>query len=190
MENKVLLEISARHVHLTQEHLEVLFGKGFVLTNKKDLSQPGQFASGERVNIVGPKKTLENVSVLGPLRDHSQIELSFTDARTIGLNAPLRESGDIAGSAGCTLVGPCGELELSEGVIVAKRHLHAHPDEAKELGITNGQIVSLKVENTGRALVFGDVVVRVNENYKLAAHFDTDEANGAGLGGVIYGCIV
>ena len=127
MSKKFIVETSARHVHLTQEHLEALFGKGATLTHKKDLSQPGQFACEERVTIVGPKRELAGVSILGPVRPATQVELSATDARSIGVDAPIRESGDIAGSGACKIVGPKGEIEISEGVIVAKRHIHLTP---------------------------------------------------------------
>ena len=130
MSAEFIVETSARHVHVTQETLEILFGKGATLTKKKDLSQPGQFASEQRVEVVGPKKSLANVSILGPVRKANQVELSATDARSIGIVAPIRESGDIAGSGACKLVGPCGEVELSEGVIVAKRHIHLTPADA------------------------------------------------------------
>ena len=131
MENKVIVETSARHVHLTREHVEILFGAGHELTFKKDLSQPGQFACEERVSVVGPKNTIKNVIVLGPERKASQVEVSLTDARNLGVVAPVRESGDVANSGACKLVGPCGEVELSEGVIAAKRHIHFTPAEAE-----------------------------------------------------------
>lgn len=134
MSNKILIETSARHVHVTQEALEALFGKGAQLTKKKDLSQPGQFACEERVTIVGPKKELANVSILGPVRSATQVELSATDARSIGLPIAIRESGDIAGTPGCKIIGPAGEIEISEGVIVAKRHIHMIPETAEKLG--------------------------------------------------------
>ena len=130
-----IVETSARHVHLTQEHLEALFGKGATLTHKKDLSQPGQFACEERVTIVGPKRELAGVSILGPVRPATQVELSATDARSIGVDAPIRESGDIAGSGACKIIGSKGEIEISEGVIVAKRHIHLTPADAEELGV-------------------------------------------------------
>lgn len=187
---KFIVETSARHVHLSQEHLEILFGKGYALTFKKALSQPGQFACEERVTVIGPKKELKGVSVLGPVRKATQVELSMTDARSIGLTAPVRESGDLAGSAPCKIVGPQGEIELAEGVIVAKRHIHATVAEAKELGVENGQIVSVKVDTDGRSLVFGDVVVRASDSYALAMHIDTDESNAAGCGREQYGEIV
>ena len=135
MENKILIETSARHVHLTQEHIEVLFGKGAELTVKKMLSQPGQFASEQRVDVVGPKKEIKGVGVLGPARPATQVEISLTDARTLGVNAPIRESGDVAGSGACKLVGPCGEVDITEGVMIAKRHIHMTPEDAAELGV-------------------------------------------------------
>lgn len=177
---QILLETSARHVHVTKETLETLFGEGYELTVKKALSQPGQFASEERVRVIGPKGEFPRVSILGPVRPENQVELSASDARSIGVVAPIRESGDVAGSGACKLVGPCGEVELSEGVIVAKRHIHATPEDAAELGIENGQIVSVKVESDGRSLIFGDVVARVSEKYALAMHIDTDESNACG----------
>lgn len=187
---KFIVETSARHVHLTQEHLEILFGKGYELTKKKDLSQPGQYACEERVTIVGSKKELKGVSILGPVRTATQVELSLTDARSIGVAAPIRESGDVAGSGSCKIVGPCGEIELAEGVIAAKRHIHATPADAEALGVKNGDVVSVKVDTDGRSLVFGDVVVRVSEKYALAMHIDTDESNAAGCGREVYGEIV
>ncbi len=187
---KFLVETSARHVHVTQEHLEILFGKGYELTKKKDLSQPGQYACEERVTVVGPKKELKGVSILGPVRKATQVELSLTDARSIGVAAPVRESGDVAGSAGCKLIGLAGEVELTEGVIAAKRHIHATPADAEQLGVKNGDIVSVKVDTDGRSLVFGDVVVRVSDSYALAMHIDTDESNAAGCGREQYGEIV
>ena len=156
------------------------FGKGAALTNKKDLSQPGQFASNERITVVGPKKELANVSILGPCRKADQVELSATDARSIGVDAPVRESGDTQGSGACKLVGPKGEVELSEGVIVAKRHIHMTPEDAKEFGVENGQIVEVLIENgNGRKTVYGDTVIRVSDSYALAMHIDTDESNAA-----------
>lgn len=190
MENKILVETSARHVHLTEEHIEILFGKGATLTHKKDLSQPGQFACEERVTIVGPKKSIPNVIILGPARTASQVEVSLTDARTLGCDAPVRESGDIAGSGACKLVGPCGEVELSEGVIAAKRHIHLTPADAEKFGVSDKEIVSLKVEGNGRSLIFGDVVCRVSPKFAAAAHIDTDESNAACAFGMVYGEIV
>ena len=179
MAMNVLVETSARHMHITQEHLEILFGKGYELTKKKDLSQPGQYACAERVDVVGPKKTLPGVSILGPVRPSTQVELSLTDARSIGVAAPIRESGDIAGSGACKLVGPCGEVEISEGVIAAKRHIHMTTADAAEFGLVDKQIVSVKIPSEGRETIFGDVIVRVNDSYALAMHIDTDESNAA-----------
>lgn len=173
---KVLVETSARHVHVTQEDLETLFGAGYQLTVKKMLSQPGQFASNEKVTIVGTKGQL-TASILGPVRKASQVEVSLTDARSIGVTAPIRESGDIAGSGACKLVGPCGEVELKEGVIAAKRHIHMTPADAEAFGVKDKDEVSVKVETNGRSLTFGDVVVRVSDKFALAMHIDTDESN-------------
>ena len=179
MSMQVLVETSARHMHVTQADLETLFGKGYELTKKKDLSQPGQFACAERVDVVGPKKTLAGVSILGPVRPETQVELSLTDARSIGVAAPIRESGDIAGSGACKLVGPCGEVELKEGVIAAKRHIHMTTADAAAMGLEDKQIVSVKIPSEGRETIFGDVVVRVSDKYALAMHIDTDESNAA-----------
>ena len=191
MEKKVLVETSARHVHLTEEQIEVLFGKGAKLTHKKDLSQPGQFACEERVTVVGPKRQIERVIILGPARKAGPVEVSFTDARTLGIDAPVRESGDVAGTPGCKLVGPCGELDLEEGVIVAKRHVHLDPATAEQFGVKDKQIVSLRIDNgLGRTTVFGDLVVRVNPNFAPAVHLDTDESNAACAFGKCYGEII
>lgn len=177
---KVLVETSARHLHVSQEHLEILFGKGAELHNKKDLSQPGQFATTEKVDVVGPKRTLAGVTILGPCRKETQIELSATDARSIGVAAPVRESGDIAGSGACKLVGPKGEIELTEGVIVAKRHLHILEKDAAELGVKDKEIIRVACGGEGRKLIFDDVVVRVNKDGATTMHIDTDEAQAAG----------
>lgn len=179
MNKPVLIETSARHVHVTREHLDILFGEGYELTAKKELSQPGQFACNERVAVVGEKSSFPAVSILGPVRPSTQVELSASDARSIGVAAPVRESGDIAGSGSCKLVGPKGEVVIDEGVIVAKRHIHATPADAERFGVADKQIVSVKVESDGRSLVFGDVVVRVSPSYALAMHIDTDESNAA-----------
>ena len=182
MKNEVLVEISARHVHVSQEHLEALFVKGYELTVKKMLSQPGQFACEERVRVIGTKGEFPAVSILGPVRPATQVELSLTDARSIGVAAPVRESGDIAGSGACKLVGPAGEVELTEGVVAAKRHIHATVKDAEEMGLENGEIVSVEIPTANdRSLTFGDVVVRVSDSYALAMHIDTDEANAAGM---------
>ena len=189
MENKILIETSARHVHLTEEHIEALFGKGAQLTVKKMLSQPGQFASEQRVDVVGPKKTISGVGVLGPARKATQVEISLTDARTLGVSAPIRESGDIAGSGACKLVGPAGEVEISEGVIVAKRHIHLTPEAAKDFGVEDKQIVKVKYISE-RTTVFDDVVVRVSEKFSPAMHVDTDESNAAAISVGAFGEII
>ena len=187
---KVMVETSAHHVHVSQADLETLFGAGATLTNKKDLSQPGQFACAEKVTVVGPKGEMK-MSILGPCRKSTQVEISLTDARKLGIApCPIRESGDLAGTPGCKLVGPCGEVEISEGVIAAKRHIHFNPDEAKEAGVVDKQIVSVKVDYNGRALIFGDVVCRVSPSYALARHVDTDESNAAALPGTVDGEII
>lgn len=186
---KILVETSARHVHLTAEQVEALFGKGHTLTFKKELSQPGQFACEERVTVVGPKKSLERVIVLGPVRGAGQVEVSFTDARTLGIDAPLRESGDVAGSGACKLVGPAGEVDLAEGVIVAKRHIHLDPATAAEYGLADKQVVSVKLDSP-RSTVYGDVVIRVSEKFAPAMHIDTDESNAACAFGAFTGEIL
>ncbi len=190
MSKEFLVEVSARHVHVTKETLETLFGAGYELTPKKDLSQPGQFACEERVTVVGSKKELAGVSILGPCRPADQVELSATDARAIGVVAPIRESGDVAGSGACKLVGPCGEVELKEGVMVAKRHIHMTPEDAEVLGVKDAEIVSVKLDTKDRSLIFGDTVVRVSPKYALAMHVDTDEANAAAIPGSCMATIV
>jgi len=172
--------VSARHVHLTQEHVETLFGKGYQLTKKKDL-MGGQFASNEQVTIVGLKlRAIENVRILGPVRSATQVEISATDARTLGIKAPVRESGKIEGSAAVAIVGPKGAIYLNEGCIVAMRHIHMSPRDAEAAGVKNGDIVSVKADND-RGTVFNHVLIRVNPTFTLEMHIDTDEANAAGI---------
>ena len=190
MAKEFIVETSARHAHVTQETLEVLFGAGYQLTVKKELSQPGQFASGEKITVVGSKSETK-MSILGPCRKINQVEISATDARSLGIVAPVRESGDIAGSGSCKLVGPAGEVELKEGVIVAKRHIHMTPADAAEMGVENGEIVKVLIKNdNGRNLIFDDTVVRVSDKYALAMHIDTDEANAASCASPQMGVIV
>ena len=179
MNRPVLIETSARHIHVSRRVLDILFGEGYELTNKKDLSQPGQYACEERVQVIGPKGSFPAVSILGPVRPETQVELSAGDARSIGVKAPIRESGDLEGSGGCKLVGPKGEVELNDGVIIAKRHIHMTPADAEKYGLVDKQIVSVKADSDGRALIFGDVIVRVSPSYALAMHIDTDESNAA-----------
>ena len=186
---KVMVETSARHVHVSEADLKTLFGADAKLTVKKELSQPGQYASNEKVEVIGPKGSLV-MSILGPTRPETQVEVALTDARKLGIAAPIRESGDIAGSGACKLVGPKGEVELTEGVIAAKRHIHMTPADAAEFGVKDKDVVSVKVDTDGRSLIFGDVVVRVSDKYALAMHIDTDESNAAGCGREVYGEIV
>ena len=200
MENKILVETSARHIHLTQEAVEALFGAGHTLTKKKDLRQPGQFACEEKVTVVNKcvdkrtgaevEKTL-TMSVLGPVRPETQVEVSFTDARTLGVSAPVRESGDVAGTPGAKLVGPAGEYVIDHGIIVAKRHIHLTPENAADLGVENGQIVKVLVDTgAGRKTMFDDVVIRVKSSFAPAMHIDTDECNASAAFGVVYGEII
>ena len=184
---KVLVETSARHIHVSRADFEKLYGADAQLTNKKDLSQPGQFACAEKVTVVGPRGEMV-MTILGPERPATQVEIAYTDARKLGVVAPVRESGCIDNTPGCKLVGPAGEVEISSGVIVAKRHT---PADAEAMGVEDKQIVSVKVGNPGdRETVFGDVVVRVHPNFSAAMHIDTDEANAAGLAGEVYGKII
>ncbi|MBP7319973.1 MAG: phosphate propanoyltransferase [Lachnospiraceae bacterium] len=190
MRNEIPVEVSARHVHLSQEQVEILFGEGHQLTPDKMLSQPGQYLSKERVTIVGPKKKMERVGVLGPARKHGQVELSLTDCFAIGIKtAVVRESGDISGTPGVVLESETASVTLEEGVIVAKRHIHMTPDEAKEFGVSDKQVVQVEINQNGRATIYGDVVVRVHETYALAMHIDTDEANAALVSGDVIGII-
>ena len=190
MENKVLVETSARHIHLSADAVETLYGKGAELTVKKMLSQPGQFATGnEKITLVGPKGTLA-VSVLGPVRPANQVELSYSDARALGIaGVPVRESGDVAGTPGLKMVGPAGEVEIAEGVIIAKRHIHMTPADAEKIGVADKQIVKVAIA-TARPLIFDDVVVRVSPKFALAMHIDTDECNAAGAFGQVFGEII
>ncbi|MDD3113052.1 MAG: phosphate propanoyltransferase [Candidatus Izemoplasmatales bacterium] len=190
MDRKILVEVSARHVHLSQGDLATLFGDQYQLTIKKMLSQPGQYAAEEKVTIVGPKKELANVSILGPTRNKTQVELSATDARMIGLIAPIRESGDTYKSAPCKIVGPKGMIEISEGVIIAKRHIHLTPDDARRFQLKDKDVVSVKISTNDRSLIFGDVVIRVRDDFASAMHIDTDEGNAAGITGEMTGVIL
>ena len=170
--------VSARHIHLTQEHVEALFGEGYQLTKKKGL-MGGQFASNEKVTIVGLKlRAIENVRILGPVRSKSQVEISATDALRLGVKAPIRESGNIAGSAAIAVVGPKGAIYLNEGCIVAKRHIHMAPQDAMAAGVHDGDIVSVKADNE-RGTTFNNVQIRVDDSFTLEMHIDTDEANAA-----------
>lgn len=172
----IILETSARHCHLSQNDLDILFGKDYNLTKKKDLSQPGQFACEEKVTVVGEKGETK-MSILGPIRKNTQVEVSLTDARSIGLNAPIRESGDLKNAGKCKIIGPKGEIECENAVICAKRHIHMTEKDADELNVKNGDIVKVEVDSKERKAIFDDVVVRVSNNYSLAMHIDTDESN-------------
>ena len=183
---KVMVETSARHVHVSEADLKTLFGADAKLTVKKELSQPGQYASNEKVEVIGPKGSLV-MSILGP----TQVEVALTDARKLGIAAPIRESGDLEGTPGCTLKGPAGEVVIEKGVIAAKRHIHFNVEEAAAAGVEDKQIVSVKVGKEGeRSVIFGDVVVRVSPKYAAAMHIDTDESNAAALGGTVEGEIL
>ena len=188
--DKFLVEVSARHIHVTQADMDILFGKGSELHPVKELSQPGQFASEEKLTLKGPKGSL-TARILGPLRSETQVEVSLTEARQLGVKAQIRESGDLEGTTGdLTLVGPAGEIALTKGVIAAKRHVHMTPADAEKYGVTNGEVVAVKIETAGRSVVFGDTVIRVSDKYSLAMHIDTDEANDAAISGTAQGEIV
>ena len=189
MAKKVLVETSARHIHLTDEAVAILYGADAKLEPKKMLSQPDQFAAAnDKIKVVGPKGELM-LSVLGPTRKSNQIELSYTDARALGVKAPVRESGDVAGTPGAKMIGPAGELEISEGCIIAKRHIHFDTATAEEMGISDKQIVKVKIDSD-RTTVFDDVVCRVSPSYAFAMHIDTDECNASCAFGEIYGEII
>lgn len=178
---KVSVGLSNKHLHVTQEHLEKLFGAGHELTEFKILSQPGQYACDEKVDIVGPKGTLKGVRILGPVRKETQIEISVSDAFKLGLKVPVRDSGDIEGTPGVKIVGPKGEVDLEYGVIVAARHIHMHPDDAKVFGVEDFQRVKVRAEGM-RALVFENVLIRVSPTFALDMHIDIEEGNAAGIG--------
>ena len=193
--SKIIIEGSGKHCHLTRETLDKLFGAGFELEVAKMLSQPGEFATPHKITVVGPRGSLK-ASIIGPCRDVDQIELSLTDALSLGIDIPIRESGDVKGSPGCKLIGPSGEVELEEGVIASKRHLHLTPEDAKTFGISDRQIVKVRIDGQ-RALVFEEVIARVNPKYATYMHIDYDELNAAAMaklmaanGGVVMGEII
>lgn len=177
MSTKIPIETSARHMHISQSDFEVLFGEEAVLTHKADLSQPGQYVAHERVTIQGPRGTFENIAVLGPFRKETQVEISMTDSRKLGVPGVIRQSGDIKDTPGCILRGPKGSLKIDRGVIVAKRHIHMTPIQASKLNVADNDEVFVIMESYERSLIFADVVVRVSPNFELAMHVDTDEAN-------------
>ncbi|MDH6363322.1 putative phosphotransacetylase [Enterococcus sp. PF1-24] len=174
------VEASGRHVHLSRSAIDQLFGEGYQLTKAKDLSQPGQFACKERVTIAGPKGIFQNVIILGPERPESQVEVSMTDVRVLGINAPVRESGDIAGTPGVIIMNGEKSLALEKGLIIAKRHIHMTPEDAEKLGVTNQEIVKVEIQSQ-RPLIFDDVVVRVSPKFATYMHIDYDEANACGF---------
>ncbi|WP_426446958.1 phosphate propanoyltransferase [Paenibacillus sp. S-38] len=177
---KVPVGVSARHIHLSVDHIAALFGAGHELKVLKELSQPGQFAAEETVAVIGPKGKFDKVRILGPARGKTQLEVSRTDAFSLGVNPPVRESGNIAGTPGIKLVGPAGEVEIEEGVIVAARHIHFHTEDAARWGIQDKQKLTVRVSGE-RAVIFEEVVARVSDQYALDMHIDTDEANAAGV---------
>ncbi len=175
--------VSNRHIHLTQEHLDILFGPGYELTKLKDLSQPGQYACKEQLTLIGPSlKAIEGVRVLGPLRKKSQVEISKTDSFTLKIKAPVRESGDVEGSAPITIVGPKGIVELKEGCILANRHIHMSPSDAERFGVKDGDYVAVDTVGDGKRTTLWDVQIRVSEKFILEMHLDTDDANACGIG--------
>lgn len=187
---KILVETSARHIHLSEHDLKILCGEDATLAVRGMLSQPGQFASTTKIKVEGIKRNFDGVTVLGPTRKASQVEISQTDAFALGVVAPIRESGDIKGTPGITLVGPAGKVTLKEGLIIAKRHIHMTPADAEEFNVKNGEIVAVRIKSEERSLVFEDVVIRVREEFALAMHIDTDEANAAGIKGSVLGELI
>jgi len=178
----VRIGVSNRHAHITREHFEAIFGRGAALTKFRDLTQPGQFAANEKMDVQGPKGTLKGVRLLGPFRPKTQIEVSWTEAVALGVQPPVRESGDLGGSAALRLVGPQGAVEVREGLILARRHLHCTPGDAAAIGLSNGEVVRVRAgRGGGRGTVFEDTVVRVSDKFSLELHLDTDEANAAGV---------
>lgn len=188
-ELKIPINASVRHVHLSKEHVQALFGAGHELTPKADLSQPGQFAAEEVVTIVGPKNRIEKVRVLGPARGETQVEISRTDEFILGVDAPIRASGDLGDSIGLRLEGPKGTVELERGVIQAQRHIHMSPEDAERFGVADKDWVMVRVGGE-RGIIFDDVLVRVSPKYKLDMHLDTDEANAADLHPGSYGVLL
>lgn len=190
MSVKIPIETSARHIHVSRDDFEKLFGGGAELHYVKELSQPGQYLCEERLTVKGPKGEFENIAILGPFRKETQVELSLTDTRKLGIPGVIRQSGDTADTPGCILRGPKGELEISRGVIVAKRHIHMTPDEAWSLRVRDNDEVFVLTKSYGRALIYADVVVRVHRDFRLAMHVDTDEANAFSSDAEPYGVII
>lgn len=180
MKTKLPIALSNRHIHVSREDLDVLFGEGYELTRMKDLSQPGQYACEEKVDIVGPKRSISGVRILGPVRPDTQIEISISDAVTLGIDPIVRNSGDIAETPGVKIVGPKGEVAMEKGVIVAARHIHMHTTDGEEFGVKDREVVSIKVPGP-RGLVFDNVLVRVHPTFALEMHVDIEEGNAAGI---------
>lgn len=187
---KILVETSARHIHLSESDFKILFGDNYKLTEKRSLSQPGQFVSYERLKIIGPRNHINNVVILGPLRAETQVEISITDSIKLGIDAPIRESGNLVNTPGCIISGPNGNLEIKTGVIIAKRHIHLSDKEANEFMLKDQQTVAVKINSLERSVIFDNVIVRVNKNFSAAMHIDTDEANAAGISSAVYGEII
>ena len=180
IKNMLPVGLSNRHIHLSKEHLDILFGSGYELTKMKDLSQPGQYAADEKVDVVGLKGTLKGVRILGPTRKETQVEVSVTDSFVLGINPPVRDSGDLLDSPGARIIGPKGEATIDKGIIVAARHIHMHISDAENFGVKDKETVSVKVEGK-RGLIFDNVLVRVHQDYALEMHVDIDEGNAASL---------
>lgn len=180
MENMIPIALSNKHLHVSEEHLEILFGKGYELTKIKDLSQPGQYACDEKVDIVGPKGAIKGVRILGPVRPETQIEISISDGFKLGLKAPIRDSGKVDDTPGAKIVGPKGEVEIDKGIIVAARHIHMYTDDAEKFGVKDKDIVKVRIGGP-RGLIFDNVLVRVNPAFALEMHVDVEEGNAAGV---------
>ena len=187
---EILIETSARHLHLSKEDLFKLFGENYKLNKRRNLSQPGQFLCKEKVKIVGSRGIIKNVSVLGPTRSKTQVEISMTDCIKLGIKTRIRESGYLEGTAGCKIIGPMGEIDIDEGVIIAQRHIHLDPKTSNDFKLKNGETVKVGVKSAYRSLIFDDVVIRVDRKYLPAMHIDTDEANAAGIKNNSYGSII
>ena len=187
---KIPIETSARHIHISRSDFEKLFGPGAELTVKKELSQPGQFLSNQRLTIKGPRGEFENVSILGPFRNETQVEISLTDSRKLGIPGGIRQSGDTVRTPGCTLISEHGSLDIPQGVIVAKRHIHMTPEQALHMNVYDNDLVCVITKSYERAMIFADVVVRVHKNFRLTMHVDTDEANAFSGDSNPYGIIV
>lgn len=187
---KIPIETSARHIHLSKQDFETLFGIGAELTFVKELSQPGQFLAKERLSVAGPKGKFSNIAILGPFRKETQLELSVTDARVLGIPRAIRQSGDIEGTPGCTLISPQASLDIPKGVIVAKRHIHMTSSDAIKMHVRDNDSVFVITQSYERALIYADVIVRVSDDFRLAMHVDTDEANAFANDDSPYGVII